>query len=141
MSTQLRANENEAARVAAALGAFEKPQTVAPGNRLFREGDDARGVYFIRDGEFDLVYASRMGDAKPLRSAGPGTVLGLSCVVSNRAHDCSATAKTPATVGFVERKELEKVLDTNPELWFTVLRVISSEISSCWDCMRNFGKC
>lgn len=133
--------QRDAVYVTNTLEAIERPRTVPAGNVLFREGDDPSGVYFIHNGAFDLFYASRAGGEKPLRSAGPGQLLGLSCVVSNRAHDCSATARTPSTVGFIRRDDLQRALSENPGLWLTVLRMISNEVNACWDCMRNLGKC
>jgi CRP-like cAMP-binding protein len=141
VTAQVETKQTETGAIVEALQGVEHPQTVSPGSVLFREGDDPRGVYFIRDGWFDLVYASRLGDSKPLRTAGPGQVLGLSCVVSNKAHDCSATARTPSNVGFITREDFARMLDENPDLWLSVLQMISSDISSCWDCMRSLGRC
>jgi CRP-like cAMP-binding protein len=123
------------------LRKFENVQRVKPGTVLFREGEEARGIYYVRSGAVELVYASRTGDAKPLRAIEPGTILGLSCVVSNKRHDCSATAKSAAEIGFVERDELQKLLSEKPDTWLAVLQLISSEVSSCWECMRSLTKC
>jgi CRP-like cAMP-binding protein len=130
-----------AALVNNVLEQFEEVQQVSPGTVLFREGDDAQGIYLVRSGGVELIYASRAGDAKPLRAIEPGTILGLSCVVSRRKHDCSATAKTPAEIGFVSRAELEQLLSEKPDAWLAVLQLISSEVSSCWQCMKGMGKC
>jgi CRP-like cAMP-binding protein len=123
------------------LAPLERSSRIDAGDVLFREGEEPRGVYFVHDGRFDLVFSSRAGEAKPLRTADTGQILGLSCIVSNRPHDCSATAKSEATVGFIPKDDFQKVLDTNPQLWMTVLQMISSDISACWDCMRSLGKC
>lgn len=122
------------------LAALERPSKIDAGDTLFREGDEPRGVYLVHDGRFDLVFSSRSGFAKPLRTADSGQILGLSCIVSNRPHDCSATARSEAMVGFIPKDEFERVLATNPQLWMTVLQMISSDISACWDCMRNAGR-
>ncbi|HEU4521259.1 MAG TPA: cyclic nucleotide-binding domain-containing protein, partial [Thermoanaerobaculia bacterium] len=93
------------------LTRYERPANIPAGNVLFNEGDEPEGVYLVHDGEFDLVFASRLGDSRPLRSANSGQILGLSCVVSNRPHDCSATAKTASTVGFIPKEDFKKLLD------------------------------
>ena len=123
------------------LEPLEKIQQVKAGTVLFREGEEARGIYYVRSGGVELLYTARAGDAKPLRSIAPGTILGLSCVVSNKRHDCSATAKTTAEVGFVDRDRLQKLLEERPDAWLTVLQLISTEVSSCWDCMKSLGRC
>ncbi|HUP50296.1 MAG TPA: cyclic nucleotide-binding domain-containing protein, partial [Thermoanaerobaculia bacterium] len=96
MSAQIATDALQTARplVADLLAPFERPESVRPGSVLFREGEEPRGVYLVRDGQFDLIFASRLGDSKPLRTATSGQILGLSCVVSNRPHDCSATARS-----------------------------------------------
>ena len=133
--------EGAAALVNGALGPFENVQRVNPGTVLFREGEDAQGVYFVQSGGVELVYSSRAGDAKPLRAIEPGTILGLSCVVSKKKHDCSATARTSAEIGFISRGELERLLVEKPDAWLTVLQLISSEVSSCWQCVKGLGRC
>jgi uncharacterized protein YneF (UPF0154 family) len=39
--------------------------------------------------------------------------------------------------GFIAKERFLKLLDENPPLWFSVLQMISSEINSCYDCMRT----
>jgi CRP-like cAMP-binding protein len=122
--------------VAEALAPFETKERFGPGRTLFREGEEPLGVYFLHEGEVDLVFASRLGNSKPLRVASPGQILGLSCVVSNKPHDCSATSRSNATVGFIDKDRFTALLQERPALWLTVLQTISSDIAACWDCMR-----
>ena len=107
-----------------------------PGETLFREGDEPRGVYVLHSGSVRLLFASKDGSAKPLREAQPGQILGLSCVVTQRAHDCTATAAEPCEVAFIERDEFLRTLDDSPAVWFSVLRVLSSEVNAAYDDMR-----
>jgi CRP-like cAMP-binding protein len=88
----------------------------------------------------DLVFSSRTGEAKALRVAEPGQILGLSCVIANKPHDCSATAKNAATVGFIDKEEFQKLLEEQPGLWITVLQMLSNDINACWNCMRTLGR-
>lgn len=118
------------------LAPYEKAQTIPRGQILFREGEEPRGVYFLHSGQVDLVFAARNGDAKTLRVADDGQLLGLSCVVSRRPHDCTATTKSQCVVGFIERDTFQRLLDEKPNLWFTVLQLISADVNACWDCMR-----
>ena len=139
MATQLVKNTTTipAPPIAGVLAPYEKTQSVARGQVLFREGDEPNGVYFLHSGQVDLVFAAKNGDAKSLRTADDGQILGLSSVVSRRAHDCTATAKTPAVVGFIDGNVFQKLLDEQPALWLTVLQLISADVNACWDCMRT----
>ena len=126
----------EGTAVLQTLAPYEMIETWPSGIPLFREAESPAGVYVLLSGEVDLVFASRAGVVKPLRIAAAGQILGLSCIVSGRPHDCSATTRTTAVTGFIPKSTFLKLLDENPPLWFSVLQMISSEINSCYDCMR-----
>lgn len=121
------------------LTRHERLQRWAPGQILFREGDEPRGVYVLHSGEVDLTFASRKGNVKPLRVAAAGQMLALSSVVGGRPHDCSAVARTSCRVGFIERDEFLRTLDESPAIWFSVLRMLSSDINAAYDDMRNLA--
>ena len=121
------------------LAPHERVETWPAGKVLFREGESPNGVYVLLSGEVDLVFSSRGGLAKPLRVVAAGQVLGLSCVVSGRLHDCSATTRSQCVTGFVVRDRLARLLEENPRLWFSVLQTLSSEINSCYECMRSLS--
>jgi CRP-like cAMP-binding protein len=131
--------QTESTAVLQALAHYEVIEAWPAAIQLFREGEDPAGVYVLLSGDVDLVFSSRAGVVKPLRLAGAGQILGLSCIVSGRAHDCSATTRTSAVTGFIPKTTFLKLLDENPPLWFSVLQMISSEINSCYDCMRTLS--
>jgi CRP/FNR family transcriptional regulator len=131
--------QTEGTTVLQSLAPYELIETWPAGIVLFRETEDPAGVYVLLSGDVDLVFASRAGVVKPLRIAGAGQILGLSCIVSGRPHDCSATTRTSAVTGFIPKTAFLKLLDENPPLWFSVLQMISSEINSCYDCMRTLS--
>lgn len=109
------------------------------GETLFREGETPRGVYVLHSGTVDLLFSARDGSAKPLREAQPGQILGLSCVVTQRPHDCTATAAGPCEVAFIERDDFLRALDDTPSAWFSVLRVLSSEVNAVYDDIRTMA--
>ncbi|HET7437104.1 MAG TPA: cyclic nucleotide-binding domain-containing protein [Thermoanaerobaculia bacterium] len=106
------------------------------GETLFSEGDPPRGVYVLHSGTVQLLFAGKNGNAKPLRETQPGQILGLSCVVTQRPHDCTATAAEPCEVAFIEREEFLRTLDDSPAVWFCVLRILSSEVNAAYDDIR-----
>lgn len=106
------------------------------GETLFREGDEPRGVLVVRSGQIDLIFSARNGDAKALRVAQPGQILGMSCLVTDRPHDCTATARTAGEAGFVRRADFMRTLDQCPAVWFSVLRVLSNDINAAYDDIR-----
>lgn len=126
--------------VADLLAPYEKIESWPAGEVLFREGTRPEGVYFLHSGEVDLCFSSpRSGEARSLLIAGPGEILGLACVVSGRMHESSATTRATCITGFIDRTRFLRLLDDKPTLWLTVLRMISTNINACWDCMRSLS--
>ena len=112
---------------------------VHKGETLFREGETPRGVYVLHSGTVDLLFSARDGSTKPLREAQPGQILGLSCLVTKRPHDCTATAAEPCEVAFIERDDFLHALDESPAVWFSVLRVLSSEVNAVYNDIRTMA--
>jgi CRP-like cAMP-binding protein len=118
------------------LAESETLEHVRPGDTIFREGDEPRGVYVLESGQVDLLFSARNGSAKPLRLAEAGQILGLSNVVTQRTHDCTAVARTACDVGFIDRNDFLRALDDSPSVWFSVLRMLSNDVNAVYDDMR-----
>ncbi|HEX2832831.1 MAG TPA: cyclic nucleotide-binding domain-containing protein [Thermoanaerobaculia bacterium] len=123
--------------IADVLSAYETLQHVPAGKPLFREGTLPAGVWVLRAGEVELSCSSKGGDALAMQIADAGEILGLTSVVSGRAHDSTAIARTGCETGFIEKNRFLRLLEEKPGLWLTVLRMISKSINACWDCMRT----
>jgi CRP/FNR family transcriptional regulator, anaerobic regulatory protein len=123
--------------IAESLAEHETYERYGTGRVLFREGDEPQGVYIVHTGQVDLVFSGKNGNAKPLRVAEDGQILGLSCVVSHRRHDCSATTRTACELGFIDRDTFLAQIDHSPSVWFSVLQLLSQDVNSCYDCMRS----
>lgn len=121
------------------LASVEQIQRWPTGKTLFLEGDAPRGVYVIHSGEIELVFAGRKGLRKALRVACRGEVAGLGDAISNTTHDCTATTRTAARVGFIPLSELLRMLDQTPSLWLSIARMLSVDVNSCWASMRRLG--
>jgi CRP-like cAMP-binding protein len=117
----------------------ETRQHRAAGETLFSEGGIPDGVYVLHAGEVELVFAPREGEPKPLRVVSPGRILGLSSVVMQRPHDCSAIARTECEVGFVEREEFLRSLEKSPAIWLSVLGMLSSDVNAVYHDMRTLA--
>ena len=114
------------------LAKFESLLSFQPGDALFREGEPPCGLFVLHSGMVDLLFAARNGNVKPLRVAGPGQILGLSAVIGNSDYDCTARARTFCQAGFIDGEDLRRVLDDRPEVWFDVLRLLSTDVDSVY---------
>ncbi len=109
------------------------------GKVLFRVGEQPRGVFIIHTGVIDLVFSARNGVSKPLMTVRAGEIVGLSDAVSNTPHDCTATVRTSAQIGFIPLTELRSMLEETPSLWFAIAELLSADVNSCWGSMRNLA--
>jgi len=125
-------------RLINALAEHQKVHVYEAGSVLFRENEAPGGVHVLLSGEVDLLFVRR-GDDVPLRFASAGQILGLSSLVSGRNHEYTATATSTVITGFVDRETLFRVLHESPERWFDVLQVLSSDIVSCYDRVKQLA--
>lgn len=114
-------------------------QRFEPGEVIFAQGDKAHGVYLLYSGEADLVLSSRTGHSKSLRVAEAGQILGVSAVVANHLHEFSLIAKSKCLAGFICRDTFLRTLEGNPAIWFSVLNVLSNDVNSVYDDMRELA--
>ena len=110
----------------------------SPGATIFRETAAPFGVHVLVSGAIDLHFGGRNGD-NPLRVSEPGTIFGLSSLMGGRPHEYTATAATNVVTGFLDTTTFFRVLNETPALWLTVLRVLSRDISSCYDRVRELS--
>ncbi len=110
-----------------------------PGETLFSEGELPRGVYVLHSGTVKLLFSTRNGEMKALRRARPGQILGLSCVVTQHAYDCTGTAAESCEVAFIERDDLLRALESSPAAWFSLLGALSSDVDAVYDDMRTLA--
>ena len=114
------------------LASVESLLSFQPGDVLFRESEPPCGIYILHSGMVDLLFAARNGNVKPLRVASAGQILGLSAVISDRDYDCTAKARTICRAGFIDGEDLRRVLDDRPEVWFNVLRLLSTDVNGAY---------
>jgi CRP-like cAMP-binding protein len=117
----------------------EQRESFAAGRVLFREGDPPRGVFVIHSGTVDLVFSSRAGMRRTLRTASADDVVGLSEAISNTLYACTAAAHTTCEIGFVPLADLHTMLEGDPTLWLTVAEHLSSNVGQCWQSMRTLS--
>jgi CRP/FNR family transcriptional regulator len=77
----------------------------ARGAKLFTEGDQARSVFVICEGQVKISATSREGKTMILKIAGPGDVMGLSAVLANVSHEVTAEAIEPCQVKTIRKQE------------------------------------
>ncbi|MBG6145760.1 Crp/Fnr family transcriptional regulator [Roseibium album] len=85
------------------------------GERLFHTGDRVLKVFWVLEGQIDLVRVTPSGNEMVLQSAGHGTVLAEASVYSESYH-CDAVARSEGTVAQLGTNAFKDRLATN-RIW------------------------
>jgi CRP/FNR family transcriptional regulator, cyclic AMP receptor protein len=114
--------------------------TVYPrGALLFVEGQPARGVYLLCSGQVKLSTSS--GDARVLITnlAGPGELLGLSAVLSDRPYEVTAETLEPSQVNFIRREDFLRFLSDNGDAALRAAAQLSNNYQAAFAQARLLG--
>jgi CRP-like cAMP-binding protein len=108
------------------------------GSFLFERGDEASGVFFIRNGRISLTLDYET-PIYPARILGPGAVIGLPATVSGNPYSLTAKVIEDSELDFVPRAQVVECLKNNPLLCFQVMDVLSDEIADIRSAFKRNG--
>ena len=91
--------------------------TCEPGEILFSQGEQGKGVYCIKSGLIGLRRIDVNGNSALIRLINAGSTVGYRTFLTGRAHINSAETLTSSTLCYVPRPNVEKLLKANPLLW------------------------
>ena len=103
---------------------------------LFREGDAPDQIYFLRKGEatLKLTVDNQAIACFRVRAC---SLIGLSAVIGNRPYSTTASVGPDAVVEVVEPSEFFDLIDSHPELYFRVLRILAAENEAALQALAN----
>ena len=101
---------------------FKKKQNI------FTEGTFPAGIYFIKKGKVKKYKSLNGGKEQILYVCSEGELLGYASFLSEERYPDSAASLTDATIGFISKVKLLKLLDQYPELSNMLMKNISHEI-------------
>jgi CRP-like cAMP-binding protein len=104
-----------------------QPVEVAADGILFKQGDEPKGVYIVRNGLARLTSRSD-GDAIMSLKAGAGSLLGLPAVVGSKPYSLTAEALAGAEISLLSSDDFVHLMHTEPLLSFRVLQVLAEEV-------------
>lgn len=103
--------------------------TCVKGRTLLREGEPALGLYIVLDGHASLTLTTEKGDTVPVRSSGPGSLIGLPGTFLSGIYGLTATIDKDSRLVFVEREKVLDFLRRRPDICMLVLKVLGTEVS------------
>jgi len=118
------------------LAKHEQRLTVSGGTSLVRYGVPMNHLVILDSGSAE-IYVPSAGKALSLGIAGPGRVLGLQSVLSGEAPPTSAICRELCDVTLVPREVFLGVLRRHPQIYFSIARILSSELSTADHAIRT----
>ena len=97
---------------------------------LFRQGEDAIGLFILRSGEASLVLRTELKEVAICLVAPAGSLLGLPAIIGNEQYSLTATARRGSDVRFVTRENFEDLIRANPSWSLLLLQVLAAEVRS-----------
>jgi signal transduction histidine kinase len=89
-------------------------QELRKGDYIFRENDPAQGICLVLDGEVEIVKATDHGPGQVLACMRANESLGELAVLEGQSRNTDARAGTGASIAWISRADLLKVLNTEP---------------------------
>ena len=84
--------------------------------KIYAQGDPARGVKYIQEGGVKLSVVNEVGKEAVVAMLGPGDFFGEGCLAGQPVCMGTATAIVPTSILFIEKNEMMRVLRTEHAL-------------------------
>ena len=112
--------------------------TFKKGERIFNEGEEVKGIYFIHDGTVKVH--KKWGDKELiLRFARKGAIAGHRGMGGDLIYPVSATALEPVTVCYVDLDFFKATIKINHDLIYELLMFYAGELKESERNMRNLA--
>ena len=113
------------------IGCFEKysaPKTYPKGTLIFSEGDEADGLFVIREGKVKVYMSDDTGKEMQIADLGPRELVGEVASLDGQPRTASVTALETTKVSKAALPDFRKFLEENPELAYEIIRIMTSRI-------------
>jgi len=100
-----------------------------PGEMIFHEGDECRGVHCVERGLIGVRKMDAQGNEVLLRISHPGDTMGYRSFLAGDEHNNSAEAMEPSVLCFINGQTVQSLLQMNPGLGLRFLRHAASDLN------------
>jgi CRP/FNR family transcriptional regulator len=122
-----------------ALDRVKQTNSYPEGAVVFVEGQAARGVYVVCQGQVKLMTTNRDGKTLILKIAQAGEVLGLHSVISGTVHEFTVETLQPCQLVFISRDDFVKFLREHGDACLHAAQHLSRDCQSAYDSIRSIG--
>jgi CRP-like cAMP-binding protein len=98
-------------------------------DRLFSENEEVKGVYFLLSGKMRIVKLDSENKESLLYLIKAPDIICLHSVLEEKFHIHSAVAASDSMVCFVQKTDFEKILASNMNIAFSVMKMLCSKIN------------
>ena len=102
---------------------------VVPGAQLLREGEQARSMFFVKDGELEILKHGKGGAEYQLAILKVGDCVGEMSLIDIQPRSATARAIGAATLYVLDLSEIGKLYTSDVEAYALLVLNISREIS------------
>ena len=102
---------------------------VAPGTQLLREGEHARSMFVVCDGEMEILKHSKQGPEHRLAVLKRGDCVGEMALIDIRPRSATARAIGAATMYVLDQSAIAKISRSDMEAYALLVLNIAREIS------------
>jgi CRP-like cAMP-binding protein len=99
---------------------------IPQGGILFRQGEPADCLYFVKSGEASLTMQAGGKDVK-IR-AGQGSLLGIPAIVGNQPYSMTGRASSDAEIFRLSSLVFNNLMKTEPKMQQAVLLILAGEV-------------
>ena len=97
------------------------------GQNLFVEGSFPSGIYFIKKGKIKKYKTLNGGKEQIIYLCGEGELIGYAAFLGEERYPDSAATLTDASIGFISKEKLVRLLDQHDELSKMLMKNLSHE--------------
>lgn len=98
------------------------------GSIIFMEGEKGEASYFIKSGKIKISKASKDGKELILNIYGENNVFAEVTILNDICYPATAEALEDTVLGVVRNNDLEKLIKSNSDLGFNLIKVLSKRL-------------
>jgi CRP-like cAMP-binding protein len=121
------------------LSTHEQTLTVASGTRLVENGVPAEQLIILIKGTAEMT-VEVSGKNVSLGIAGPGKVFVLHSIIAGATPEATVTCLQECRVTLVPKEAFLKTLERNPQMYFAVVKVLSSDLAMAHRVLREYAR-
>ena len=98
--------------------------TLAPGEVLFREGDEGHCMYVLLEGSMEISV-----NAKVVENSARGAIVGEMALIENTPRTATVTAKDTARLVKIDQRRFHFLVQQNPFFASHVMKVLAERLN------------